>query len=383
LATATVAAESTSASNAVAQKKAAGKTAHGHGTPAGLRRVSGKAQGAFARLVAATAGQEAGAQPVELVKSALAAAVKAAHEGDAKGATAPGALTAAALKGALAGQAAHHAGDGAAEKADGKKKPLKHLSLAALALSADTAQGTAKADHAKGDEGQTPAQAGVAASGAHRGAAPQAHAKVMVVDLRRKATEGVSADAAQGPGGPQGTAADKPSPATILLRATGREAPVEAAAKQAPTAPASHAAPLDRLREMAGSELLRASTMVLRDGGGEIRLLLKPESLGSVRIRMNLLDNSIDGKIIVDSASVKQVFDGNIDALKRALTAEGFQMGSLQVSVGGQGTGSDARGEDQERPAAVSRAAAAEDFQRSVPGIETMSLGELMVNLFA
>ena len=88
---------------------------------------------------------------------------------------------------------------------------------------------------------------------------------------------------------------------------------------------------------MAGTELLRASTMVLRDGGGEIRLVLKPESLGSVRIRMNVVDNAIDGKIIVDNSAVKQIFDGNIDALKRALTAEGFQMGSLQVSVGGQG----------------------------------------------
>ena len=92
---------------------------------------------------------------------------------------------------------------------------------------------------------------------------------------------------------------------------------------------------------MAGSELVRASSLVLKDGGGEIRLVLKPESLGSVRIRMNVVDNAIEGRIIVDSAAVKHVFDGSVDALRRALTAEGFQMGSLQVSVGGQNAETD------------------------------------------
>jgi flagellar protein FlbC len=381
LATAAVAAKNTVASTAADQKKAAGKTVTANAAPAGLRRVSGKAQGDFARLVAAKSGQKTAAEPVELVKNALTAAVKAAHEKGAKGETALGCLAAAALKAAKDGNALH-AAEGAPEKADGKKKLLKHPALVAMALSAESLQGPAKAAPAKADDEQA-RQVTMAASGAHRAAATPVHAKVMVVDLRRKAAETVNADGGQGQGGPQGAAADKPSPATLLVRATGREAPVDAAAKQAPAAPAAHAAPLDRLREMAGSELLRASTMVLRDGGGEIRLVLKPESLGSVRIRMNVLDNSIDGKIIVDNASVKQVFDGNIDALKRALTAEGFQMGSLQVSVGGQGAGSDARNAEQERHAAVGRVAAAEDFQRSVPGIEAMSLGELMVNLFA
>jgi flagellar hook-length control protein FliK len=132
---------------------------------------------------------------------------------------------------------------------------------------------------------------------------------------------------------------------------------------------------------MAGSELVRASSLVLKDGGGEIRLVLKPESLGSVRIRMNIVDNAIEGRIIVDSSAVKHVFDGSIDALRRALTAEGFQMGSLQVSVGGQNADTGGRQQRDEAPAAVRRITAL-DFERNVPGAENVSLGDLFVNLF-
>jgi len=131
---------------------------------------------------------------------------------------------------------------------------------------------------------------------------------------------------------------------------------------------------------MAGSELTQATTMILKDGGGEIRLILKPESLGSVRIRMNVVDNKVEGKIIVDSAAVKHVFDGSVDALRRALTAEGFQTGSLSVSVGGQGADTGER-EQRQTPAEVQRIAA-KGFERNVPGIETMSLGDLLVNVF-
>jgi flagellar hook-length control protein FliK len=177
----------------------------------------------------------------------------------------------------------------------------------------------------------------------------------------------------------QPQAADKDFSAALVSRA--------APTRDGPPAPAPAAvssslsqAPLDRFQEMAGTELLRASNLILKDGGGEIRLVLKPESLGSVRIRMNLVDNAIEGRIVVDSSSVKQVVDANMDALRRALTAQGFQPGSLQVSVGGQGTDADARRKDQ--PAPEVRRITSQAFERSVPQVEAMSLGDMLVNLF-
>jgi flagellar hook-length control protein FliK len=132
---------------------------------------------------------------------------------------------------------------------------------------------------------------------------------------------------------------------------------------------------------MAGSELVRAAGIVLRDGGGEIKLTLKPESLGSVRIRMNLVDNAIEGRIIVDNSAVKHAFEGSLDSLMRALTAEGFQTASLSVSVGGQNA-DNGRQDDRDAAPRVRRVGAAQGFDRNVPGVESLSLGDLLVNLF-
>jgi hypothetical protein len=112
-----------------------------------------------------------------------------------------------------------------------------------------------------------------------------------------------------------------------------------------PAAPAARrpaATPLDRIRELTGSDIVKTAAIILRDGGGEIRLTLKPESLGSVRIRLRLADNGIEGRIVVDNAAVKQTFDAGLDALARAFTAEGFQTSSLEVAVSG-GQAGDAR----------------------------------------
>jgi len=134
---------------------------------------------------------------------------------------------------------------------------------------------------------------------------------------------------------------------------------------------------------MAGSELTRAAGIILRDGGGEIKLTLKPESLGSVRIRMNLVDNAIEGRIIVDNTAVKHVFEGSLDSLMRALTAEGFQTASLQVSVGGQGSDNGRPDkEPSQRMRRVNGPAGPAGPDWNVPGLESMSLGDLLVNLF-
>ena len=355
----------------------------GEGHSAGLIHSPRKGEKTFSQLVSAQELKKGhpGASQLDAVaalKGALSAATKTAHDKNG----APGLLGDAAIAALSAGQHPVKGAEigGSAEKADGRKKPAHLPALsAALALGAEALLAM-KPGQANGKEEQSAAQA--AAVGPRAALGQAAHAKVLVVDLRRKLENGAANDAGSGPGISPTAVSDKGSALSLLLRtAGGREGGADTLAKPVPVASAAHATPVERLREMAGSELLRASTMVLRDGGGEIRLVLKPESLGSVRIRMNVVDNSIDGKIIVDNATVKQVFDGNIDALKRALTAEGFQMGSLQVSVGGQGTDGSHQGQEREKPAAVRRVSAG-DFERNIPGIENLSLGELMVNLF-
>jgi flagellar hook-length control protein FliK len=278
------------------------------------------------------------------------------------------------------------------EEAEGKKKPAPahgkttHAGALEALLLVPAQNGTAaisgeKTAHAK-DSGQAVGNAQGAHAGARAVAAHQAEPKIHVVDLRKKAEIARTAgEAAAALKSQQGLSADKDASASLSPRpVTIHDAAGNVSFKQVPPAVPAGQTPLERFREMAGGELVKASNMVLRDGGGEIRLVLKPESLGSVRIKMHLVDNSIEGRIIVDSPQVKQVIDGNMDALMRAFRAEGFQGASLQVSVGGQNA-DNGRQEQDERPEAVRRVTA-QDFERNIPGIENLSMGDLLVNLF-
>ena len=64
---------------------------------------------------------------------------------------------------------------------------------------------------------------------------------------------------------------------------------------------------------------MRTVGLVVRDGGGEIRLTLKPESLGSVRIRLSLEDGRDRRPDRRRHAEARQAFEAGIDGLTRAL----------------------------------------------------------------
>ncbi len=131
-------------------------------------------------------------------------------------------------------------------------------------------------------------------------------------------------------------------------------------------------------------EVVRKTTIILKDGGnGEIRLVLKPESLGSVRIRINIIDNSVEGRIIVENNSVKELFKSSMEQLQSALKEEGFQSARLEVSVGGRENQDRADVEDMLGWTTASESAKAEaslEFDRAVPVLTEID-ELLLVNL--
>jgi len=373
---------------AAADKAVGGKNrkAHGAGIPVALVKGMNKGSAQFQKLLAARAAArlrtgaavpaaalaaaslEASGREASGLKNALVAALARSAATRAATAAAPASLPVAA-----------HAAETAAlaGKADAKKKKTGVPASPAVPVHAAIAIHAAQPALVK--------EAKVVAAEASKAPVVEpvrvAHAAeplVRVVDLRSHGKQ--SPDASTAHRTDPAPSQDRDPSVIVTARPVSHEATIDSASRPAP-APAPAPTPLERLHEMAGSELVKASQLVLKDGGGEIRLLLKPESLGSVRVRMNLVDNAIEGRIIVDSAAVKHVMDGSVDALRRALTAEGFQMGSLQVSVGGQDAQSDPRRRQEEAPAEVRRIAA-RGFERSVPGAEDVSLGDLFVNMF-
>jgi len=125
------------------------------------------------------------------------------------------------------------------------------------------------------------------------------------------------------------------------------------------------------LRANANSDIVKHAALVLRDGNeGLIRLSLKPESLGSVKIRLELADNKIAGRIIVESDEALKAFEKEIASLEQAFLDGGFDGASLELSVssdGARGKGGFAEGRDGPKPFWSERVAAT-SYDAALPG---------------
>ncbi len=101
----------------------------------------------------------------------------------------------------------------------------------------------------------------------------------------------------------------------------------------------------ERLNDVYNAEIVKQGSLVLRDGdSGTIRLLLKPESLGNVKVRLELADNHITGRIVVESEEAREAFQADLERLAKDFIDSGFQDAKLEVSVdpgagGGAGNG--------------------------------------------
>lgn len=129
------------------------------------------------------------------------------------------------------------------------------------------------------------------------------------------------------------------------------------------------------LHNSINGDIVRHASMVLKDGGeGLIKLNLKPESLGNVRIKLEMADNKVTGHILVDTQEALKAFEKEIQSLEQAFRDGGFQGASLEVSVSseGQGSGSWPQGEGQQQPFYSERLAAG-FYDEASPGLEALS----------
>jgi flagellar hook-length control protein FliK len=117
-------------------------------------------------------------------------------------------------------------------------------------------------------------------------------------------------------------------------------------------APDFQSALAERLRDVWNGDIVQSAHIVLKDGdSGTIRLQLKPESLGNVKIELNLSDNNISGKIVVESDEAKSAFERNMSELADAFKQGGFDSARLEVSVGGgSGGGAESSRGDSQGP---------------------------------
>jgi flagellar hook-length control protein FliK len=128
----------------------------------------------------------------------------------------------------------------------------------------------------------------------------------------------------------------------LSMGAKSREAAFES---NTPSEGASHFENLlsQELAEHLNSDLVQQAQVLLRDNNaGTIRLSLKPETLGNVKVHLEMVENKITGHIIVESNEALRAFEREIADLEQAFRDSGFDGVSFDTTLASNNGGSGA-----------------------------------------
>jgi flagellar hook-length control protein FliK len=83
-----------------------------------------------------------------------------------------------------------------------------------------------------------------------------------------------------------------------------------------------------------------------RGGGGqnEVQIRLDPPSLGTVRLNITTMGESVRTMIIAENHAVKQTIENNFNQLRDAMSEQGLKVDSFSVTVGGESGNSNQNG---------------------------------------
>lgn len=145
----------------------------------------------------------------------------------------------------------------------------------------------------------------------------------------------------------------------------------------------------NQIKQNAG-EFVKAGSIVLKDNNvGSIKLILKPESLGNVKVDLQISDKNITGRIVVASQEAFNAFKESADSLKQAFINSGFENANFDLSFAGQNAFGNQSGSKQENPAASFQMArtygdlAGETADGSYEEMEAQFTGKSSVNIVA
>jgi flagellar protein FlbC len=141
------------------------------------------------------------------------------------------------------------------------------------------------------------------------------------------------------------------------------------------------------LHQNFNGDIVRHASMALRDGGeGTIKIALHPETLGNVKIHLEMTENKITGRIVVESEEALNAFRKELSNLEQAFKDSGYDNADLNLSLTADESGAQEREFDENSFASRMAASLYEDGydQESTPVINVvLRRGSGLVNMFA
>jgi flagellar hook-length control protein FliK len=105
------------------------------------------------------------------------------------------------------------------------------------------------------------------------------------------------------------------------------------------------------LRENLNTDIVRQASIILRNGGeATIRLTIKPETLGNVKIRLEMAENKITGHIIVENSEALRAFERELPVLEKAFQESGFSETNLEMFLAQDNGNYESRRQNEEFP---------------------------------
>ena len=80
-------------------------------------------------------------------------------------------------------------------------------------------------------------------------------------------------------------------------------------------------------------ELIRQAQLVLKKGGGEVKMDLKPEGMGQVRLKVSLDDGQVNVQMLTESDSAKRLLEKGLHELKADLAGHNLKVESMKVDI--------------------------------------------------
>ena len=118
------------------------------------------------------------------------------------------------------------------------------------------------------------------------------------------------------------------------------------------------------LSSQAMNQIVQKAVLSFNNGQNEIRIDLKPEFLGHIRMHIVTDSHQVAVKIIAESPFVKDMLESNLNQLKADLQAQGLKVDELEVSVGHDSHS----GTKNKTPAEASKSSALRDDTASDDG---------------
>jgi flagellar hook-length control protein FliK len=111
------------------------------------------------------------------------------------------------------------------------------------------------------------------------------------------------------------------------------ERPAAAAATQRPLS-----LPLEASRDVV-DQVIRGLSLTLVEGTQELRMTLKPESLGEVFLQVRMEEGKMQAQIDVSQPAVKAALDGQVADLRLALQQRGIDVQRIDIIAGSPSVG--------------------------------------------